>query len=266
MNKNVIMLMLLFFINSSIYAQIAQHDGIVFVGLHSSLQSTKFKVSEDFSDPFLRDFERAENKLVDYQNIRQFGYSFGLTAGINASSKVGVLLNATYNNNGYDYEIDELTDYLNTGSLGIYSTEERHNSISVNTLVRVQPIDTYSSFYLLLGPSFYVGIGGSKKTYFNPGTEKSVLLGEIEELSFGNDRFSNYKAVVPGFIFGIGYSFYINDTTRFTAELQQQQYANLYSEERLDYLKEIDSSIVGKKKLRATSLRVGIEYIFSMDK
>lgn len=248
-------------------AQIGPYEGIFFMGVTASVQSPKMKFSEDFEDLPLRDFRDQFGVGADYKATGQFGFSLGVNAGANVSEKAGFQLNLTYSNNGYDYEIDELAPGPDADLMGIYRFEERINLIQVNPLLRVQPFGYYTGPYLIFGPSLSMGFSGTKKQYFDDGGGDPILIGEIEELKFNNDRFSQYKGLTAGVVFGLGFSAYINGNTRVVAEVQRQNdFSNLYSSSRLDYLESQGAKIIGKKAMRATSLRVGIEYIIQGDK
>ena len=259
---------LLFAINlffaCSLFAQMGVYEGTVFAGISAAGQSTKFSFSEDFSDAFQREFENNEGILVSYTPTKNYGYSFGTTFGININTRLGVLIEPAYSYSRYDYEIDNLTNYLQNG-VGILGFEEKFHTISISSLVRFQPIADASSFYGIVGPNFLVGVTGTQKSYFESTAQRQVI-DEISTLKFKNDRFADYKAVVPGFTIGAGYAFYVNKNTRFTAEIRSTTNGNLYSDKQLNFLSEIDERIVGKKKLRATVLRFGVEYIFSTNK
>ena len=248
-------------------AQIGQYDGILFLGGTISGNSSKIRFSEDFADENLHQFRNEFNSNAKFKNLGQFGFSLGVNAGINVSDRAGLLLNVAYNHNGYDYEIDELASFNGGSDAGVYRFEERLNFININPAIRVQLSDNYISPYFIFGPNFSMGLSGTNKKYFDSGSEDPILIGEIEDVEFGNDRFSKYKSLTVGFVLGTGISVHVNGNTRLVAELQRQHdFSNMYSKARIDYLASQENPVVGKKSLRSTIFRLGIEYIIQGDK
>jgi hypothetical protein len=262
MKRLLLSLAMLLALSQLSHAQYSGYPGNFILGAYGAGFNSSIKFSEDYSNPLLRDFQDEHSQFAKYETNKALGYEFGVNLGISVSDRMGILLGLGINSAKYVTTIDELVPHDVTGELGVYSFEEKHNSVTINPLIRMQFNDGPSGIYAIIGPRFVAGFSGNEKAYFDNG-EEEILDSEIQALEFGNDRFSNYRGLSTGLTTGIGAAIQLDRNIRLTFDIRRNlNFSNLYSQDRLDYLQETDQDVQGKKRPRSTALQLGIEYNF----
>lgn len=259
MRKLLIMLAVGFAVQAN--AQIECFEGRLFIGVQGGAQMTVQKRTDDYQDAFTQVFP------TGYQNRTDWGFHGGLLVGYDLSQKVAVLLPISFDRSTYIYETTETYTFTTTGASGLVRFEENINSISFPVIARFKPFVGCNGLTFSIGPNFTKGLNGKGSSVFDDGAKTQPLF-ETQVIDFGNDRFSDYRGFNAGLVIGIGGSFKIKDNTRLTFDIQRHStFTDLVTQERKNYLAQTeDIDLLGVTTLRGTYLKIGVEYIISMDK
>jgi hypothetical protein len=235
-------------------------DDWVFEGFLSP-HFTKEKPSSDFQDEFTAKFP------TNYNFKSKIGFGGGLGVG-RKFDNVFTMLEFGYEKNIIQYETEENYTYAtvianrDTVLNGLVTFEEKIDRIPINILATVRVLGDDGGLTLTFGPSFLLGLQGTRSEVFDTGN-KTYPLSPTEEFELGSSRFHRYRGLDFGFIFGLGAMIPINDNFKFTAEFRTRLgMTDLYTEARKNYLSDFeDIDIIGKKMLRNTYLKVGVKYL-----
>ena len=230
------------------------------IGTKLGLQTTKFKLTDDFLDAFMYEYE------TSYKFRPKIGFSGGARLGYVFSDNFSLFTDVSFERSNYEYETLDNFDYeTDKGEIltGLVKFEETINRISFPLLARVKLGGDEGGFTISAGPDFSIGLAGKSNAVLYDGV-KTVPLAASKEFTLGNSRFDEYVGFNVGFVLGIGAAIPIGDELRLTFDLQRKWgFTDQYSDERKTYVSQTEGfDIQGSKYLRGSYLSVGVEKTF----
>lgn len=246
---------------------ISQQNGSeqgAFLGVSLGLQTSKFKLSDDFQDNFMYEYE------TSYKFRPKLGFSGAIRAGFAFSQRFSLLSDVAFERSTYRYETIDNFDYQTDSGdslVGLVKFEETINRIAFPLLARVVVMGDAGGLTLTAGPDFSIGMTGKGNAVLYDGS-RTIPIAPSTEFSLGNSRFDEYTGFNVGFVLGLGAVIPLNadNDLRLTFDLRKKWgFTDQYTDERKNYLCQVEGACIqGAKFLRGTYFSVGVEKSFGV--
>lgn len=232
--------------------------GLIF-GAEVGLQTTRFKLSEDYRDVIMVELG------TSYSFKPELGFSAGIRGGYVIADGLSILTNVNYERNVYAYETDE--NYIlelegGQTTSGLVRFKEAINRVSFPVLARVRVLGKNGGLTLTSGLDMSIGWSGTFGGVFDDGVE-TIAIFDSEDFTLGSSRFDQYRGFNAGFVLGAGVIVPLdnNGDVWLTFDLKRKWgLTDQYTDVRKRYLEQTSGySIQGAKFLRSTNFSVGVE-------